>query len=138
MESDPHGNKTILVVDDDPFVQDALSRLLRVSGFAAATAGNGREALDYLHTHPAPGVIVLDLTMPVMDGLRFRQAQLEDAELARIPVVVCTARDDFRDHPDLQQVCAFLTKPVDPGELLDLLAGSCQGEDTFGGPGQES
>jgi CheY-like chemotaxis protein len=59
--------------------------------------------------------------MPGMDGLAFRREQLRDADLAAIPVAVCTARDDLLDAPEFRAGAAFLPKPVDPLRLLDFV-----------------
>jgi len=81
----------ILLVEDDAGARDALSDILRDEGFEVATAENGREALSYLETAPAPCLILLDLVMPVMDGWEFRERQLREPRLQAIPVVVLTA-----------------------------------------------
>jgi CheY-like chemotaxis protein len=81
-----------LVVEDDFASRDVLTRLLESDGWKVAEATNGREALDLLE-HNVPGVILLDLMMPEMDGFEFiRQLQTRD-EWKLIPVVVVTAKD---------------------------------------------
>jgi CheY-like chemotaxis protein len=87
------------------------------------TAGDGREALDLLRAGLRPSVIVLDLTMPRMDGWDFRHAQMADRDLKDIPVIVATAagfsaetiRSQFGD-------VQFLRKPLDPTTFLDVVA----------------
>jgi CheY-like chemotaxis protein len=58
--------------------------------------------------------------MPRVDGVAFREAQLRDPELAEIPVVVCTASDEYRGHATFQGVVAFLVKPANPIRLLEF------------------
>jgi GAF domain-containing protein/CheY-like chemotaxis protein len=82
----------VLVVDDDSGLRQLLRRMLEPAGFTVAEAANGRAALERLHD-AAPGVIVLDLMMPEMDGFEF-VAELRRREAWRsIPVVVITAKD---------------------------------------------
>jgi len=60
--------KTILVVEDDSDVRDALIELLEYRGHLVVGAANGREALDRLRSNTRPALILLDLMMPVIDG----------------------------------------------------------------------
>jgi CheY-like chemotaxis protein len=81
----------VLVVDDDRDIRDSLRELLLDAGYAAVAAENGRAALDRLRAGCRPALILLDLMMPVMDGLAFRSEQLADPALVTIPVVLITA-----------------------------------------------
>jgi CheY-like chemotaxis protein len=110
---------TLLLVEDDDAIREALATLLGEEGFAVETAAHGRLALDYLAVNPAPDLILLDLMMPVMDGWMFRQEQELDPRLTGIPVVVLTAvqeRDMLLPHP-----CPVIHKPVDVPILLDAV-----------------
>jgi two-component system response regulator MprA len=82
---------TVLIIDDDPPVVNALSELLQDEGYKVAAAGDGRAALDQLRRGLRPCVILLDLMMPGMDGWDFRYEQMKDGELREIPVIVVTA-----------------------------------------------
>jgi CheY-like chemotaxis protein len=113
--------KPVLVVEDDPDLRLGVVLLLRPSGIPAAEAADGGEALAYLRSRLAPCLILLDLVMPGMGGLAFREAQLRDPELADIPVVLCTAGAPCEDHPAFRGVVAFLVKPVDPVGLVGLV-----------------
>jgi CheY-like chemotaxis protein len=109
---------TVLVVEDDVTSRKFLAELLERQGYAVGCAGDGCEALAYLRAHPAPGVILLDLHMPVLDGRAFRRRQRQDPALAPIPVVVISAHaETARGEGSLGDV-AFLQKPVDADELL--------------------
>ncbi len=92
------GTGALLLVDDDERVREALVALLEAQGYPVVGAANGREALDVLRVRGLrPGLILLDLMMPVMDGWQFRAAQLADAELATVPVVVFSAHPRARE-----------------------------------------
>ena len=111
----------ILVIEDDGDVRGCVSQLLRSEGFTVDGAENGQEALAYLRTHPAPSLILLDLTLPVVDGVEFRKRQLADARLAKIPVIVLSGR---RDGPTCARkigAADFLEKPVNLDELLHVV-----------------
>jgi CheY-like chemotaxis protein len=84
----------VLVVDDNDEVREALSELLRTEGFGVATARDGKQAWTYLQAHDA-SLVVLDLKMPVVDGVSFlqlfRSAARKNERLARVPIVVVSA-----------------------------------------------
>lgn len=113
--------KRILVVEDDQEMSETLCEALTDHGYEPIAAANGQEALERLRSAAPPAMILLDLAMPIVDGRAFRHAQLADAELRAIPVIVLTAQ------PDAEQVCAemavdtFLRKPVRLDPLLSLI-----------------
>ncbi|HKQ71254.1 MAG TPA: response regulator [Polyangiaceae bacterium] len=113
---------SILLVDDDRDVSEALSTVLIDEGYDVATAYNGHEALAYLKSHtPLPRLILLDVMMPVMDGYEFRIEQRRDPALADIPVLVLTAGSMGERIAELG-VAAHLRKPIDLERLLGELA----------------
>jgi CheY-like chemotaxis protein len=81
----------VLVVEDDPSIREALSEALETEGYRVVCAEHGQAALQHLAGAEPPCLVLLDVMMPVMDGIAFRQAMLGDARLAEIPVVVITA-----------------------------------------------
>jgi CheY-like chemotaxis protein len=86
-------------------------------------ASNGAEALDVLETAgELPGVILLDMLMPIMNGWQFRRAQLKDARFSSIPVVVLTGGMFAEEAAESMRVSAWLTKPADADSLLAALA----------------
>ncbi len=87
----------VLVVDDDADMRQRLRSVLERSGWTVSEAGNGAEALDKV-THAPPHLILLDLTMPVMDGFSFLHRLRQTPGCADIPVVVLSARDITRDE----------------------------------------
>jgi CheY-like chemotaxis protein len=113
----------VLIVEDDEDLREMMAQLLTLEGFDAATASNGREALDYLNNAEKPNVILLDLMMPVMDGWEFRRQQQADPALAPVPVIVLTALDYARGAK--VDAAAFLKKPLDFDRLIDLVRAYC-------------
>jgi two-component system response regulator MprA len=112
--------KTIMVVDDDADVRDAVTDLLERHGYAVMPASNGQEALSELKSSEVrPSLILLDVMMPVMDGHAFCEEQQQDPELKDIPVVVFTAFSAALDQMADVKTAARLEKPVMAGELLD-------------------
>jgi CheY-like chemotaxis protein len=113
--------KRILLVDDDDDVREAFIDVLSDEGYEITTARNGCEALELLRRGPRPGIILLDLMMPVMDGFEFRAQQLADPSLADLPVVVLTAGLVSERVRQLRPL-ACLTKPFDLDDLLRVVA----------------
>ena len=102
--------REVLVVDDDPDSRTLLTLALSGAGYDVATAQNGQEALRAARSH-RPDVILLDLAMPVMDGFAFRAAQLQDPELAGIPVLCVSGRHDAAEAARDLGLDACLEKP---------------------------
>jgi CheY-like chemotaxis protein len=112
----------VLVVDDEDTIRDSLIEILGEHGYAASGARDGSDALRKLRTAPATwSLILLDLTMPVMDGRAFRREQRRDAALAEIPVVVVSAFRDLAVRAADLEAAAYLPKPLNLPALLDLL-----------------
>ncbi|HET6248540.1 MAG TPA: response regulator [Tepidisphaeraceae bacterium] len=88
----PPSRTEVLVVEDDPDVREMVRRTLSAEGWPILEAANGRAALDRL-AQKEPGVIVLDLMMPEMDGFEFIAELRKNDAWKSIPVVVVTARD---------------------------------------------
>jgi len=83
---------TIMVVDDDELIRTQMRQALEGEDCAVVTAGNGREAIDRL-SKTTPDVILLDLTMPEMDGFRFAEELRARQEWRAIPLIVMTSKD---------------------------------------------
>jgi len=122
--------KRVLVVDDDRVIQQLLEVNLELEGYdVVATASDGREALEKIG-QLKPDLVILDIMMPKMDGLAVCRSLKADPELAKIPIVLLSARAqdlDIREGLDIG-ANAYLTKPFDPVELLDVVARLLKGE----------
>ena len=113
------GATTVLVVEDDFDLRDALVPILEYEGHRVVSAANGKEALERLQTMPPPSLILLDLMMPVMSGEEFRAEQLRDPTLASIPVVVVSAHASAEERAALLGAAGCVKKPFEIEDLLE-------------------
>jgi CheY-like chemotaxis protein len=120
------GTSRILLVEDDTDLREALSQILRDEGYEVEGAAHGREALDKLRGGQRPCVILLDLTMPVMNGWQFRAEQREDPALSRIPVIVISAGHDLPSQMSALGLEEYVRKPIRLETLLHSLARHCE------------
>jgi len=116
---------TVLIVEDDQDIRDALRDVLELDGYEVVEASNGKEGLDRLSAIVRPCFILLDLMMPVMSGREFLAVLRETDVLATIPVVVVSAWPD-----EAARVCertqGFVKKPVSLDALLSLVQKFCK------------
>jgi CheY-like chemotaxis protein len=122
----------VLVVDDDPNFRELARRTLEREGYTVVEAENGRVALDRLR-EAMPGVVLLDLMMPEMDGFDFVTAVRADAAWRGLPIVVITAKDlSPDDHERLNGYVArvlqkgALSRDTLLGEVRELVAASAR------------
>ena len=114
----PARRTTILVVEDDPDVREALLEIVAMEGYPVLSAAHGQEALSLLDSGRLPlekGALLLDLMMPVMDGWRLMEVLRERG--VALPVIVLSAA--HRDPPP--NVLSFFTKPVEIARLLESM-----------------
>jgi two-component system chemotaxis response regulator CheY len=117
------GNTRILVVDDDRDIREILHEALADCGYTVAEAIDGRDALEQIRAaEELPDLILLDLMMPRMNGVEFRDEMMNDDRLKRIPVIVLTADAKARSKVEAMNVEAHLLKPVRLRELFELIA----------------
>jgi chemosensory pili system protein ChpA (sensor histidine kinase/response regulator) len=111
--------KRILVVDDMPYLRDVQVLLLNDAGYAATALGSAREALERL-PDLAPDLILLDVSMPGMDGRQFLRRLRSQAEWKGLPVILTTGRSV--DDVARENGCDVLSKPFSDTALLDLVS----------------
>lgn len=121
--SAPEQPDPVLVIDDDPVVQELLARYLAHEGFRVTVAGSGEEGLR-LARELRPAAITLDALMPGTDGWAVLSALKHDPALADIPVAMISIADDLRRAFALG-AAAYLTKPIDLKRLVATLQ-TCQ------------
>jgi CheY-like chemotaxis protein len=122
----PDGQRTILVVDDDPDARDFFITVLEDNGYATVSARDGNEALLRL-AEAKPDLVTLDITMPEKSGVGVYRKLKEDAELSAIPVIIITGvSDDFKQFISTRRKVpppdGYLSKPVEAEQLVDLVA----------------
>lgn len=112
----------VLAADDDPVIQRLLEVNLEIEGYEVRLAADGAEAIATARDF-RPDVIILDVMMPDVDGWEACETIKQDPELAETPVVFLSARAQDADveRGDRLGAAAYLTKPFDPGDLLDLI-----------------
>jgi two-component system chemotaxis response regulator CheY len=111
---------SVLVVDDDQDILDALSEILESEGYLVRRARNGLEALDQLdHGRGFPRLVLLDLMMPVMDGLEFSKKMRATQGAESIPIIVLSADRAVARRAREIGAAGHLAKPF---ELSDLLS----------------
>lgn len=103
----------VLVVDDERDIREAMTEALVEAGFQVIAARDGEEALRKLRAFH-PSVVLLDLTMPGMNGWQFREAQRADPDVAEIPVIVVTALG----RPAGVDAAVTIQKPFGVEELI--------------------
>jgi len=114
------GPPLVLVVDDDPDILEAICDILGAEGYRVARARHGLEALERVEAE-RPALILLDLMMPVMDGVAFASALRRRGTLGSVPVVVISA-DSNPDRAVAVGARGFLAKPFDIDALLAQVA----------------
>ena len=114
---------TVLLVEDDADVREAVADVLREGGYDVREAENGQVALEQLdHIEGGPCLILLDLMMPVMSGSQLLAVLRENQQLAALPVVVLSAGGTPEDAPGARK---FVRKPVTPDALLQIVGHFC-------------
>jgi two-component system phosphate regulon response regulator PhoB len=108
--------ETILVVDDEPKIVKTARAYLESAGFRVVTADDGQMALT-VYRHERPALVVLDLGLPVMDGLDVARALRRDSD---VPIIMLTARVEETDRLIGLELGAddYVTKPFSPRELI--------------------
>jgi CheY-like chemotaxis protein len=119
-------NKTILVVDDSAMICHVVGQILKESGYTVVTAKNGREGYELAQKHD-PRLIIMDVEMPVMDGIQATAMIKSEPKTAHIPVLIFTSLGGENDLKRAKDAgCqGFLNKPISRGtiqaEIVKLL-----------------
>lgn len=114
-----NGQKRILIIDDNVSYADVLSRNFESHGYQTSTAHNGLDGL-YTARIENPDLVILDLSLPDMDGHRICKLMKRDPRLKQIPIVVITGNDVHKDAEKafLEGADAFLEKPTSLDKIL--------------------
>ena len=109
----------VLIVEDNWEVRELLHVILSGKGFDVMEVETGQAAIDFCEDHP-PDVVVLDLTLPDLDGLEVCKKVKTFPQMDGVPIIMCTARTDVEQKIIGLETGAddYLTKPFDPAELV--------------------
>ncbi len=115
-----------LLVEDNRNECELLAGLLRISGIEVATASDGSDALDYLHTHEKPDVVLLDMGLPRLDGAATLREIRREPAFAGLKVIGVSGHqpEEFNLEQSPRGVNRWFQKPVDAAELLHELRGA--------------
>jgi CheY-like chemotaxis protein len=113
--------QTIIVADDNPLIQQTLSRLLASAGYTIVLAENGEELVRTALAEP-PALILADTHMPIMDGPEAVRQLRADRRTVNVPIVMMSARPDAAALALDAGADAFLSKPFTIDEVLQLVA----------------
>ncbi len=122
-ETDP-ANLTVLVVEDDDDSRYLMRLELERLGYLVTEAENGVKGVEIaLREHP--NIILMDLTLPEMDGLAATARIRSDPEMSEVPIIAVTAHqeNDFREEAKASGFNAYVTKPIDGAWLSELIKG---------------
>jgi len=111
--------KHVLIVDDEPHMLRLIEASLKKGGYDVLFGRDGNEALA-LGRQAKPDLIIMDVTMPQMDGITALQHLKASPETASIPVIILTGRGQpvTRQLAEASGATAYLTKPFSPSQLL--------------------
>ncbi|MBN2382505.1 protein kinase [bacterium] len=112
----------VLVADSDKNIQSILDLVLKEKGFTTVTATDGEEAI-MLSMHEHPALILMDLSLPKMDGYQAAEYLLSNKDTAKIPIIMLSNRNDreYRAYSKAIGVREYLTKPIDYSNLIGII-----------------
>jgi len=115
--------KRVLLVEDFEDSRTGLSKLLEIEGYEVIEATDGAQAID-LAISSNPDIILMDLSLPIIDGLSATKKIKENSSMRDIPIIALSAHDveDVQVMVTMVGCADFITKPVDFPALLDLLS----------------
>lgn len=125
----PDRKSTILIVEDDPAIQELLAETLRDAGYEALGAAEGGEAVD-LARQRRPDLVVLDLAIPGLSGHSVLHELRESPDTRHIPVVIASGYEGLLPEEDQPLVQGVLQKPYDLDEFLETVASALRREPT--------
>jgi DNA-binding response OmpR family regulator len=111
------GQKTILVIEDDPWTRTITTALLAGEGFAVVEAKNGEEGLQLARQH-GPDAVLLDLALPTKSGLEVLRELKSDISTDFIPVLVVSAYGSLMSDSDAHHTAGVIQKPFDYDDLV--------------------
>ena len=120
--------KRISIIEDEPFIIEALSFLLEREGFVVSAISDGADALEFITSAP-PDLLILDIMLPNVSGMKILEDIRRTKGIENLPVLMLTAKGQKKDRLAAEQagVSLFMTKPFSNTELIanvhEMLAG---------------
>ncbi|HEV7664148.1 MAG TPA: response regulator [Chloroflexota bacterium] len=111
------GQKTILVIEDDPWTRTITTALLAGEGFAVVEAKNGEEGLQQARRYK-PDAVLLDLALPTKSGLDVLHELKNDGDTVSIPIIIVSAYGSLMNEHDARQAAGVIQKPFDYDDLV--------------------
>jgi DNA-binding response OmpR family regulator len=123
MQNGANGHPVVLVVEDDPEINQLVGAYAEIAGFTYRSALDGATALREVREN-VPSAVVLDLMLPDMDGFEICRRIKSDDATRKIPVIILTALggEEHRKHGQACGASEYLVKPFDPDTLMAALA----------------
>jgi CheY-like chemotaxis protein len=119
---EPSRRVDVLLADDDEDIRDALTDTLEYAGYSTLAFSNGQDALEWLQgTASLPSLILVDMTMPVLDGVQFCEQHRGDPTISSVPLAILSARNDVLRGLGVEH----LMKPISADELISFVARHC-------------
>ncbi|MCT4609683.1 MAG: response regulator [Pelagimonas sp.] len=123
-------NKTVLLVEDDPFTRFMMREIIKTLGVDVIVADDGEDGMERVRQDPAGfGLVLMDLHMPKKTGIEATQEirASEDDPPRDVPIIAVTADVNYHDDALVRSLGmnGFVSKPVSPGELLHLIDRYC-------------
>jgi CheY-like chemotaxis protein len=115
----------VLVIEDNDEIREVLEEMIRTDGTMVESASDGAQGWARVRREPYPCLILLDLKMPVMDGVGFLKLRNADSELSRIPVIMLTGSVELEGRENELNFQGFVKKPFDPDALSHLVRQYC-------------
>jgi len=115
--------RKVLLVDDDMRALFALTKILAERDMEVLKAENGERALEILERHPDVDIVLMDIMMPVLDGLETMRRIRTQRRFAKLPIIALTAKAMKGDQEECHDAGAsdYMAKPVDPERLLSMM-----------------
>lgn len=118
--------KSILVIEDDKEIRQTLVDVLEDEGYEVYSAENGEEGLKLLNeVSELPCLIIVDLMMPVLDGVGFRKEQIKSIKFSAVPTVLFSANGQISQKALTAGYSEYIRKPIDLEQLFEITQRYC-------------
>ena len=114
--------KTITIIEDEPFIIEALSFILEKEGFIVKSISDGAKAIEFVKA-TNPDLVILDIMLPNVSGMKILEDIRSTKLIAELPVLMLTAKGQKKDRRAAEDagVNEFMTKPFDNAELIQQI-----------------